>query len=231
VGGRELVRALGPLARAGRVLVSPRAQRLGKTSLILALAGLRAPQSGAIALDGVSSARTGARARPAHRRAAPGREPDFGGSVLDYVMLGRYPALEERLEPGRGRRGGRAPLSSTGRSVSHAFRRRAASGPASRRSSCRTRTSCCSDEPLAASTHHQATGDANALPVRVRRKNGCSLRSTSPDTRPGTAALRFYWYDAAARAWGAQGDMLTKPTSKRCTSAAGSGRTGSFLPS
>src|SRR3989475_11958513 len=92
VGGRELVRALGPSAGAGAFWSLLGRTGSGKTSLILALAGLRAPQSGAIALDGVELA--------AHRRGELARriavllqdeETDFWGSVLDYVMLGRYP--------------------------------------------------------------------------------------------------------------------------------------------
>jgi len=91
-GGRELVRALELALAPGEFwsLLGPNGS--GKTSLILALAGLRSPQAGTIALDGVALAR--------HRRGELARrialllqdeETDFRGSVLDYVMLGRYP--------------------------------------------------------------------------------------------------------------------------------------------
>jgi len=91
-GGRELVRALDLSLAPGEFWSVLGRNGSGKTSLILALAGLRSPQSGAIALDGIALA--------AHRRAELARriavllqdeETDFQGSVLDYVMLGRYP--------------------------------------------------------------------------------------------------------------------------------------------
>jgi len=91
-GGRELVRALDLSLAPGAFWSLLGRNGSGKTSLVLALAGLRAPQSGAIALDGVALA--------AHRRGELARriavllqdeEADFWGSVLDYVMLGRYP--------------------------------------------------------------------------------------------------------------------------------------------
>src|SRR5258708_30418828 len=91
-GGGELVRALD-LSLAPGAFWSPLGRTgSGKTSLILALAGLRSPQAGTIALDGVALA--------AHRRGELARriavllqdeETDFWGSALDYVMLGRYP--------------------------------------------------------------------------------------------------------------------------------------------
>src|SRR6185295_1950326 len=88
-GGRELVRALELALAPGEFwsLLGPNGS--GKTSLILALAGLCSPQAGTIALDGVALAR--------HRRGELARrialllqdeETDFRGSVLDYVMLG-----------------------------------------------------------------------------------------------------------------------------------------------
>src|SRR5207249_9057914 len=92
VGGRELVRALDLSLAPGAFWSLLGRNGSGKTSLILALAGLRAPQSGTIALDGIALA--------AHRRGELARriavllqdeETDFWGSVLDYVMLGRYP--------------------------------------------------------------------------------------------------------------------------------------------
>ena len=56
IGGRELVRALDLPLAAGEcwALLGPNGS--GKTSLILALAGLRSPQAGTIALDGTTLA-------------------------------------------------------------------------------------------------------------------------------------------------------------------------------
>ena len=92
IGGRDLIGALDLSLAPGAFWSLLGRNGSGKTSLILALAGLRAPQSGAIALDGV--------ALGAHRRGELAQriavllqdeQTDFWGSVLDYVMLGRYP--------------------------------------------------------------------------------------------------------------------------------------------
>jgi len=87
-----LVRALDLALAPGRCWGLLGRNGAGKTSLILALAGLRAPQSGAIALDGVPLADM--RRRDLARRVSvllQDEDSDFWGSVLDYVMLGRYP--------------------------------------------------------------------------------------------------------------------------------------------
>jgi len=91
-GGRELVRALDLALAPGQCWGLLGSNGAGKTSLILALAGLRAPQSGAIALDGVPLADM--RRRDLARRVSvllQDEDSDFWGNVLDYVMLGRYP--------------------------------------------------------------------------------------------------------------------------------------------
>jgi iron complex transport system ATP-binding protein len=91
-GNRELVRALDLSLAPGQCWALLGRNGAGKTSLILALAGLRAPQSGKVALDGTPLA--------AYRRGELARrvavllqdeDTDFWGSVFDYVMLGRYP--------------------------------------------------------------------------------------------------------------------------------------------
>jgi iron complex transport system ATP-binding protein len=91
-GNRELVRALDLALAPGQFWALLGRNGAGKTSLILALAGLRAPQSGKVALAGAPLA--------AYRRSELARrvavllqdeDTDFWGSVLDYVMLGRYP--------------------------------------------------------------------------------------------------------------------------------------------
>ena len=91
-GNRELIRALDLSLAPGQCCALLGRNGSGKSSLILALAGLREPQSGKVALDGTPLA--------AYRRAELARriavllqdeDTDFWGSVLDYVMLGRYP--------------------------------------------------------------------------------------------------------------------------------------------
>jgi len=91
-GNRELVRTLDLSLAPGQFWALLGRNGSGKSSLILALAGLREPQSGKVALDGTPLA--------AYRRAELARriavllqdeDTDFWGSVLDYVMLGRYP--------------------------------------------------------------------------------------------------------------------------------------------
>jgi iron complex transport system ATP-binding protein len=92
-GGSELVRALDLSLEPGQCWALLGRNGAGKTSLILALAGLRAPQAGTVALDGVPLAAL-RRAEIARRVAVllQDEESDFWGDVLDYVMLGRYPA-------------------------------------------------------------------------------------------------------------------------------------------
>ena len=91
-GNRELVRALDLALAPGQFWALLGRNGAGKTSLILALAGLRAPQSGKIALEG--SPLVAYRRSEIARRVAvllQDEDTDFWGSVLDYVMLGRYP--------------------------------------------------------------------------------------------------------------------------------------------
>jgi iron complex transport system ATP-binding protein len=119
-GGRDLVCGLDLSLDLGQCWSLLGRNGAGKTSLILALAGLRPPQSGAIALDGVPLAAI-RRAELARRVAVllQDEESDFWGSVLDYVMLGRYPSSRTafgRDEEGRERaRGLLAELDLAGR--------------------------------------------------------------------------------------------------------------------
>jgi iron complex transport system ATP-binding protein len=91
-GNRELVRALDLALAPGQFWALLGRNGSGKSSLILALASLRAPQSGKVALAG---APLGAyrRSELARRIAVllQDEDTDFWGSVFDYVMLGRYP--------------------------------------------------------------------------------------------------------------------------------------------
>ena len=92
-GGAELVRGLDLSLQPGQCWALLGRNGSGKTSLILALAGLRAPQAGSVSLDGAPLASLG-RAEIARRVAVllQDEESDFWGSTLDYAMLGRYPA-------------------------------------------------------------------------------------------------------------------------------------------
>jgi iron complex transport system ATP-binding protein len=92
IADRALVRALELSLAPGECWALLGRNGAGKTSLVLALAGLRAPQGGTVELDG--------RPLAEHRRAELARRiavllqdeaSDFWGSVLDYVLLGGYP--------------------------------------------------------------------------------------------------------------------------------------------
>ena len=91
-GNRELIRALDLSLAPGQCWALLGRNGSGKSSLILALAGLREPQSGKVVLDGTPLA-VYRRAELARRIAVllQDEDTDFWGSVLDYVMLGRYP--------------------------------------------------------------------------------------------------------------------------------------------
>lgn len=92
VPGRTLVQGLDLAIGAGECWAILGPNGAGKTSVLLALAGLRAPESGEVTLDGAPIC-----ARP--RREVARRvglllqdEPEeFWGTVLDYVLLGRLP--------------------------------------------------------------------------------------------------------------------------------------------
>jgi iron complex transport system ATP-binding protein len=91
-GGRELVRGLELSLEPGQCWALLGRNGSGKTSLIHALAGLREAQAGAVALDGVAL-RDIRRGDLARRVAVllQDEESGYWGSVLDYVLLGRYP--------------------------------------------------------------------------------------------------------------------------------------------
>jgi iron complex transport system ATP-binding protein len=91
-GGRELVRALDLSLAPGQCWALLGRNGAGKTSLILALAGLRAPLAGTVALGGVPLAAM-KRGEIARRIGVllQDEDADFWGSVLDYVLLGCFP--------------------------------------------------------------------------------------------------------------------------------------------
>jgi iron complex transport system ATP-binding protein len=91
-GGRELVSGLDLALAPGQCWALLGPNGAGKTSLVLALAGLRPPRAGVVALAG--------RPLSAWRRAELARRigvllqddtSEFWGSTLEYVRLGRYP--------------------------------------------------------------------------------------------------------------------------------------------
>lgn len=91
VGGRELVRSLELALAPGECWALLGRNGAGKTSLILALTGLRAAHSGSIDLGGRPLASVPR--REAARRIGvllQDEDADFWGSVTDYVMLGRH---------------------------------------------------------------------------------------------------------------------------------------------
>jgi len=92
IAGRELVRALELSLAPGECWALLGRNGVGKTSLLLALAGLRPAQAGSVELDGRPLA-THPRTELARRMAVllQDEASDFWGSTLDYVLLGRYP--------------------------------------------------------------------------------------------------------------------------------------------
>jgi iron complex transport system ATP-binding protein len=95
VPGRRLIESLDLELHGGRVLAVLGRNGAGKTSLLHALAGLRAPAAGEVLVHG--------RARAAHSRRDLGRlvgllpqssEDPFPGSVLETVLTGRHPHID-----------------------------------------------------------------------------------------------------------------------------------------
>jgi iron complex transport system ATP-binding protein len=92
VPGRELFRGLTVAFEPGQVWAVLGRNGTGKSTLIHALAGLAAPAAGEVALDGVALTRVAARDRA--RRVGVLLQMESGtwwGSVLGYVLLGRFP--------------------------------------------------------------------------------------------------------------------------------------------
>jgi iron complex transport system ATP-binding protein len=94
VGARTLVDSLTQVFAAGEIWCVAGANGAGKTTLIGALAGLREPTAGHVEVDGVALTQW-APVRLAQRRALmPQDSRDaFSASVLDTVLLNRYPYL------------------------------------------------------------------------------------------------------------------------------------------
>ena len=93
-GERVLVDAFSQTFDAGQLWCVAGPNGAGKTTLLATLAGLRAPHGGTVELDGVPLARWPIE-RLARRRAWMTQQihDAFSASVLDTVLLGRYPHL------------------------------------------------------------------------------------------------------------------------------------------
>jgi iron complex transport system ATP-binding protein len=93
-GDRVLLDALSQTFNAGELWCIAGPNGAGKTTLLATLGGLRTPHRGTIALDGVPLARWPIE-RLAQRRAWMTQQihDAFSASVLDTVLLGRYPHL------------------------------------------------------------------------------------------------------------------------------------------
>ncbi len=92
VPGRVLARDIGFEIRRGEIWAVLGANGSGKTTLVHALAGLAPAPAGTVALDGAPLA-----GQPGAARASligillQQEDAEFWGSVLDYVLLGRFP--------------------------------------------------------------------------------------------------------------------------------------------
>lgn len=70
----------------------------GKTTLMHALAGVRRPDGGAVCWEGTALDAYRSRERARHIGLLPQHEhAEFWGTVLDFVLLGRYPRSESAL--------------------------------------------------------------------------------------------------------------------------------------
>lgn len=94
VPGKELCRDLSLEMKPGECWVILGCNGSGKTSLLHALAGFQKPAGGRVALDGVALEALPLR-EAARKMGALLQEdaPVFSGSVLEYVLLGRFPHI------------------------------------------------------------------------------------------------------------------------------------------
>ncbi len=91
-GTRTLVESLDLTLESGEVLGILGANGAGKSTLLTVLAGLVAPASGRVMLDGQPVAELPPLTRAQHIGLLPqGDEGGFFGSVVDFVALGHYP--------------------------------------------------------------------------------------------------------------------------------------------
>ncbi|MDD5296066.1 MAG: ABC transporter ATP-binding protein [Rhodocyclaceae bacterium] len=94
IGGRTLVRRLELSLEAGETLAILGRNGTGKTTLLHTLAGLLAPRSGTVALDGRSYAHRDARETARLRGLLAQSQVDaFPATVLETALVGRHPHL------------------------------------------------------------------------------------------------------------------------------------------
>ncbi len=94
VPGRTLCAGLDLDVRAGECWVVVGPNGAGKTTLLATLAGLRAPEAGEIAYDGVPAWKLSPRERARRRGWLPQDSVDpFPATVLETVLVGRHPHL------------------------------------------------------------------------------------------------------------------------------------------
>jgi iron complex transport system ATP-binding protein len=94
VAGRTLVKALEIEARGGDFVAVLGRNGVGKTLTLLTLAGLRAPASGAVELDGRDLAGWPGRERARRLALLPQVTDDpFPSTVFDTALIGRHPHL------------------------------------------------------------------------------------------------------------------------------------------
>jgi len=94
VSGRTLVRALDFEARGGEFVAVLGRNGVGKTLTLHTLAGLRAPSSGQVSLDGRDLATWTGRERACRLALLPQTiEDPFPSSVFDTALIGRHPHL------------------------------------------------------------------------------------------------------------------------------------------
>ncbi len=94
IGGKAVVAGLNLSLQPGDRLAILGRNGVGKTTLLHTLAGLRAPDAGAIELSGDSYAALGPRCAARLRGLLPQHQGDaFAASVLETVLVGRHPHL------------------------------------------------------------------------------------------------------------------------------------------
>lgn len=98
VPGRVLCRALTFSLSTGQLWAVLGRNGSGKTTLVHVLGGLLPDADGAVKLDGAALARRNSRQRARDVGVLLQRdEAEFSGSVLQYVLLGRYPHARTRF--------------------------------------------------------------------------------------------------------------------------------------
>ncbi|MBI5658978.1 MAG: ABC transporter ATP-binding protein [Nitrosomonadales bacterium] len=92
IGGKVVCRELDMVIRPGQCWGVLGQNGAGKTTLLRALAGLHPPQAGEVSWNGMTLQTIARRDLACHLGVLPQNEGgEFWGSVLEYVLLGRFP--------------------------------------------------------------------------------------------------------------------------------------------